>query len=260
MADDSLKTPVSITAIGIAAASLPPGFSGAFKEYTLSQAADFSKVAQKANSAGEGAYEAQQKNEEQDEVLANHEQRLDSAEATLANHETRITAAEVKLEDHETRITANEAELANHETRITQNESDIQSQGNRLTTAEGKISTLQTDVSGLKTRVTTAEGNITQIQGDYVSKSTTASQEIQSSLSIQTSLSVNGVKIIGPQQTGWTASTGTANKGAFNADASFTVSDPPTQAEVQAIVTALVATRQRTKALEDMARNHGLIA
>ncbi|EBU7629316.1 phage tail protein, partial [Salmonella enterica subsp. enterica serovar Virchow] len=68
-----------------------------------------------------------------------------------------------------------------------------------------------------------------------------------------------GTKVVGARQTGWTAATGTANKGVFNADLTFTVSDTYTQSEIQAIANALIAERRRTKALEDTLRAHGLI-
>lgn len=238
MANDNLNAPVVISAVGLSAASLPSGLSRAYETYILSQSTDVTNIAGKANEAGQGAYDAQVKNDEQDVELADHEQRLDAAEAELANHEARITAAEATLVNHEGRITANEAELANHEIRITQNEADIANQGARLTTAEGKI---------------------TALQSDYVSKSAVTSQTLASPLNVTASYSIGGTQVIGPRQSGWTAGTGTPNLGAFNANQTFTVSNPPTQAEVQAIVTALIAERQRTLALEQMARTHGLI-
>lgn len=231
MADDKLKTPVNVRAVSIKAVSLPVGFSPAYQQYVLSQEMDFTQVAGKANQAAGGAYNAQVRNDEQDVILADHEKRLDTAETKLANHEVRITAAEATLASHETRITAAEGNIA--------------SQGARLTTAEGNISSLQTSVGAIQT--------------DYVSKSATSPQSLSSSLDVTDGLLIDGVKVVGPQQTGWTAATGTANKGAFNADITFPVSDPPTQAEIQAIANGLTAERQRTKALEDVMRAHGLI-
>lgn len=259
MADNSLNAPVVISAIGISAASLPAGLSTAYQMYILNQSQDFTNVAGKANEAGQGAYDAQVRNDEQDVILDDHESRLDAAEATLQNHETRISAAEATLVDHESRIAANEAELADHETRITQNETDIASQGTRITTAEGNITTLQSDVSSLTTRVGTAEGNITALQGDYVSKSATGVQSLASPLNVTTSYSVGGTKVIGARATGWTAATGAALLGAFNASQAYTVSATYTQAEITAIKDGLIQSRQRIKALEDMLRTHGLM-
>ncbi|WP_447887272.1 tail needle knob protein [Serratia fonticola] len=168
MADDSLKDPVFVQALGITAASLPAIFSRAYQNYVLNQTQDFVAVAGKANEAGQGAWDAQTKNDEQDLVLAdhevrlnaaeatliNHEARITAAEATLVNHEERITAAEAELVDHEARITANEAELADHEIRITQNTTDIAALDVRLDTAEA-------DITSLETRMTAAESAIT---------------------------------------------------------------------------------------------------
>lgn len=73
MADESLNQPVILRAININASSIPIGWSPAYKQYILSQAVDFTNVAGKANEAGQGAYDAQVKNDEQDVTLADHE-------------------------------------------------------------------------------------------------------------------------------------------------------------------------------------------
>ncbi|WP_260516095.1 tail needle knob protein [Serratia fonticola] len=167
MADDNLNVPVIVQATRIDATLLPKIFSQPYFLYVVQQGTDLGNVAGKANEAGQGAWDAQVKNDEQDLVLAdhetrieaaeatliNHEQRITAAEATLVNHEERITAAEAELADHEARITANEAELADHETRITQNTTDIAVLDTRLDTAEA-------DIASLETRMTAAEAAI----------------------------------------------------------------------------------------------------
>ncbi|MGP4914023.1 phage tail protein, partial [Hafnia alvei] len=65
--------------------------------------------------------------------------------------------------------------------------------------------------------------------------------------------------VVGSRQTGWTASTGTALLGAFNASQTYTVSATYTQSEVSSMATGLQQARQRIKALEDALRAHGLI-
>lgn len=70
---------------------------------------------------------------------------------------------------------------------------------------------------------------------------------------------VNNVQVVGPQDTGWTAATGTANKGAYAAYAGQTIGAPPTQAQVQALDNAVVALSQRVVAIETALRTHGLI-
>lgn len=138
-ADGGLKIPVVVTALGVNASSLPAVFSQAYQYYVLSQATDFVNVAGKANDAGQGAYDAQVRNDEQDVILVEHESRITAAEAKLVNHEIRITAAESNITALDARLTTAEndidfitdeivdieAELVDHETRITQNESDI---------------------------------------------------------------------------------------------------------------------------------------
>ena len=70
---------------------------------------------------------------------------------------------------------------------------------------------------------------------------------------------VDGVKVVGPRETGWTAGTGTANKGAFATYVGQNVSAGYVEAEAQATDDAAKANSQRIKALEDALRTHGLI-
>ncbi|ENA1186695.1 phage tail protein [Salmonella enterica] len=218
MADPSLNNPVIIQATRLDASILPRNiFSQSYLLYVIAQGTDVGAIAGKANEAGQGAYDAQVKNDEQD------------------------------------------VELADHESRITANTNAINLLEVRLTTAEGKIVVLRSDVDYLLDEVIDIQADIVSIQTDYVSKTATASQSLASPLNVTTSYSVGGTKVIGARQTGWTAATGTANKGVFNADLTFTVSDTYTQSEIQAIANALIAERRRTKALEDALRAHGLI-
>ncbi|EFH8976985.1 hypothetical protein K7223_005038 [Escherichia coli] len=136
MADDSLKTPVRVSAIRISASTLPIGLSPTYQQYILSQALDFTNVANKANDAGQGAYDAQVKNDEQDVTLADHEQRISSAEVTLADHETRISAAEVSIADHEIRITQNESNISSLDTRVTSLETQVADHETRIDALE----------------------------------------------------------------------------------------------------------------------------
>lgn len=253
MADTSLQTPITVQASRIDATLLPQGFSQPYSLYVIQQGTDLGNVAGKANEAGNGAYDAQVKNDEQDTELADHEKRLSAAETELADHEKRIQAAEAELADHEQRITAAESDIADHEKRISANETE-------LADHESRISQNAEDISSLETAQQSDRNDIDKISSDYLSKSDTSSQSITGPLNVASSYSVNGTKVIGPRQTGWTLSTGTANKSAFNADQSYTVGAVYSQEEVQAIVQALIETRQRVKALEDMAVTHGLIS
>ncbi|HBB8559569.1 TPA: hypothetical protein J4Z52_001176 [Escherichia coli] len=169
MADSNLNVPVTIQATRLDTSILPRNiFSQSYLLYVIAQGTDVGNVANKANEAGKGAYDAQVKNDEQDVTLADHESRIEAAEETLINHEHRIAAAESTLADHETRITAAETELADHETRITQNTTDIDALDTRLTAAEGSISTLQSTVGDHSTRISALEYATTRKKSEVV--------------------------------------------------------------------------------------------
>ncbi|EFO2464379.1 phage tail protein [Escherichia coli] len=232
MADSNLNTPVIVQATRLDTSILPRNiFSQSYLLYVIAQGTDVGNVANKANEAGQGAYDAQVRNDEQDVILVGHEER--------------IRQLRIEVDDHEIRIAANTAAIA---------ALDV-----RLTTAEGEIVTLQADVSALDGRVTTAESNISALQDDYVSKTATATQSLASPLNVTTSYSVGGTKVIGARQTGWTAATGTPLLGSFNANQSYTVGTTYTQSEVAALATGLQQARQRILALETALRLHGLI-
>ncbi|EDT8926355.1 phage tail protein [Salmonella enterica subsp. enterica serovar Mbandaka] len=211
MADSNLNTPVVIQATRLDASILPRNvFSQSYLLYVIAQGADVGAIAGKANEVGQGAYDAQVKNDEQDVILDKHEKRITKTEKD-------ISGIKVKLLE------------------------------------------IENDVNGLKIKVEDIDGKVSEIIVDYVSLSRTGTQTLASSLNVSGSYSVNGTKVVGARQTGWTAATGTTNKGAFDADLTFTVSDTYTQSEIQAIANALIAERRRTKALEDALRAHGLI-
>lgn len=267
MANDELNTPVTIQASRIDATLLPKGFSTPFSLYLIQQGTDLGSVADKANQAAGGAYDAQATNDAQDKTLASHETRITNAEQELVNHESRIKAAETELADHEQRITAAETKLTDHENRLnaaeselTDHESRISANETELADHERRITENTNDISSVMQAQQADRDDIDNISNDYVSKQATALQSVSSPLGVTNSLAVNSKKVIGSQQTGWVLSTGTPNKAAFNADQVFTVNPTYTQEEIQAIVDALIEARQRIKALEDMASTHGLIA
>lgn len=125
-------TPVSVEARRLDISILPQNFSLPLTDYLVNQSDDLQSIADQANGAAEGAYQAQLTNEEQDELLAthsealqDHENRIDAAEITLHNHELRIDQLEttvvehtLTLQDHEDRISAAETTLVDHENRI----------------------------------------------------------------------------------------------------------------------------------------------
>ncbi|MFU2146421.1 phage tail protein [Hafnia paralvei] len=252
MADDSLNEPVIVRAVGISASSIPIGLSPAYSQYILSQATDFTNIAGKANEAGQGAYDAQVKNDEQDVTLDNHEMRITANTAAINLLEVRITTAEGQ---------------------IVVLRSDVDYLLDEVIDVQADIVTLQTDVSDIKTTVTT-------IQGDYVSKTATTNQTVQpvsgsllvgnvtspttdklqvvGSENVSVSYKVAGLQVLSARQTGWTAATGTAYKGAFDANQAWTIGILNVL-QIQEIANSLTQARQRIKALEDALRTHGQI-
>ncbi|EFO4007287.1 hypothetical protein DLS11_11240 [Escherichia coli] len=133
MADSNLNTPVIVQATRLDTSILPRNiFSQSYLLYVIAQGADVGNVANKANEAGQGAYDAQVRNDEQDVILVDHEIRLASAEAKIQDHETRITNAESAIVGLDSRLTTAENDidyltdeviaiqntLSDHETRI----------------------------------------------------------------------------------------------------------------------------------------------
>lgn len=133
MADSNLNVPVIIQATRLDTSVLPRNiFSQSYLLYVIAQGTDVGNVANKANESGQGAYDAQVRNDEQDVILVDHEIRLASAEAKIQDHETRITNAEAAIVSLDSRLTTAENDidyltdevvaiqntLSDHETRI----------------------------------------------------------------------------------------------------------------------------------------------
>ncbi|MFL7780565.1 hypothetical protein IXW78_18500 [Escherichia coli] len=133
MADSNLNVPVIIQATRLDTSVLPRNiFSQSYLLYVIAQGTDVGNVANKSNEAGQGAYDAQVRNDEQDVILVDHEIRLASAEAKIQDHETRITNAEAAIVGLDSRLTTAENDidyltdevvaiqntLSDHETRI----------------------------------------------------------------------------------------------------------------------------------------------
>ncbi|HBJ0432136.1 TPA: hypothetical protein OB858_004413 [Escherichia coli] len=133
MADSNLNEPVIIQATRLDTSVLPRNiFSQSYLLYVIAQGTDVGNVANKANQSGQGAYDAQVRNDEQDVILVDHEIRLASAEAKIQDHETRITNAEAAIVGLDSRLTTAENDidyltdevvaiqntLSDHETRI----------------------------------------------------------------------------------------------------------------------------------------------
>ena len=231
MANKNLSNPIEIQASYIVPNILPDNFSETYRRIVLSGADDMVKVAGRANEAGAEAFDAQVKNDEQDIILDDHEERLGDAEQTIVLHGN---------------------QLANHEERITKTEED-------LSKLEVRVLNVEQEIDGLKIKIQDLDGRISEIKVDYVSLSKTEKQKLLSPIDVSTSYSVNGTKVVGSRVTGFTSATGTAFKGSFNANQSYSFSADYTRSEMQALASGVVEARQRIKALEDALRSHGLI-
>lgn len=244
MADAPVK--VNVQSRRVDTSILPNTFTLPYKLYIIQQNTDVLSLAAAANNAGELAYEATVRNEQQDVILA--------------DHESRISALRIEVDGHELRITANTNAISLLDV--------------RLATAERKIVTLRSDVDYLLDEVIS-------IESDMVSKSSTSNQNIQSgggsllignitsptsdklqvlgSENVSVSYKVAGTQVVSSRKTGWTASTGTALRGAFDSDLTQSIGTTYNQAEIVALENMVIDARRRIKAIEDDLRSHGLI-
>lgn len=167
MADDNLTNPVLIQAQRIDASILPSVFSQPYLLYVIQQSADVGNVANKANEAAGGAYQAQEKNDEQDATLAQHT-------VQLFDHEGRITELELDVGDLQSRMTSAESDIdylldvaVDHESRITTNEINIADHESRITALEDYAYRIKSEVvySGVSLAITTTKVNLLQLLG-----------------------------------------------------------------------------------------------
>lgn len=158
----SKPTPVSVEARRLDISILPQNFSRPLTDYLVNQSDDLQSIANQANGAAEGAYQAQLTNEEQDEVLAAHTE-------TLQDHENRIDAAEITLQDHEMRIGQLETTVAghtitlqDHEDRISAAEATLIEHGDRLDAIEYAITRKKSELvfTGLSLAIPTTPTNL----------------------------------------------------------------------------------------------------
>ncbi|EHX8956914.1 TPA: tail needle knob protein [Escherichia coli] len=147
MADSNLNVPVIIRATRLDTSVLPRNiFSQSYLLYVIAQGTDVGNVANKANEAGQGAYDAQVRNDEQDVILVDHEIRLASAEA--------------KIQDHETRITNAEAAIVGLDSRLTTAENDIDYLANEVVAIQNTLSDHETRIDALEYATTRKKSEV----------------------------------------------------------------------------------------------------
>ncbi len=211
MADNTLLTPVEIQAKRIDASLLPSIFSQPYLLYIIQQSTDLGNVAGKANESAEGAHAAQERNDEQDLVLTNHENRITANEAQLFDHESRITANEGTLANHELRIGVNEVDIddlqirmataesdidylldvaVDHESRISANETELADHESRISDLEDYAYRQKSEVvySGISLAITTTEVNLLQLLGTLTPTSGSLSPFFDTTTGLMTGL------------------------------------------------------------------------
>lgn len=95
MADQSLNKPVVVQATRIDASILPRNiFSQSYLLYVINQGTDVGSIAEKANQAGGGAYDAQVRNDEQDVILDEHEKRIAKTEEDISGIKVKLLEIE----------------------------------------------------------------------------------------------------------------------------------------------------------------------
>lgn len=133
---------------------------------------------------------------------------------------------------------------------VLQQAADLGALAGQANSASNDAKTAQEQNAAQDEKISEQGQQLETVRGDYVSKTAAEPQSVTSSFSASSFL-VNGVQVVGSRVTGITAATGTAYRGAFDANKSY---------DAASVLVGLVEARQRIKTLEDALRQHGLIA
>ena len=166
MADSNLNEPVIIQATRLDTSVLPRNiFSQSYLLYVIAQGTDVGNVASKANEAGQGAYDAQVRNDEQDVILVDHEIRLASAEAKIQDHETRITNAESAIVGLDSRLTTAEDDIDYLTDEVVDIQNTLSDHETRIDALEYATTRKKSEVvySGVSVTITTAPTNLVSL-------------------------------------------------------------------------------------------------
>ncbi|HCD3809954.1 TPA: hypothetical protein SI563_000463 [Escherichia coli] len=166
MADSNLNTPVIVQATRLDTSILPRNiFSQSYLLYVIAQGTDVGNVANKANEAGQGAYDAQVRNDEQDVILVDHEIRLASAEAKIQDHETRITNAEAAIVGLDSRLTTAENDIDYLTDEVSAIQSTLSDHETRIDALEYATTRKKSEVvySGVSVTIPTAPTNLVSL-------------------------------------------------------------------------------------------------
>jgi hypothetical protein len=114
--------------------------------------------------------------------------------------------------------------------------------------------------SGEYYHLTSAQhGNVVDLLTGIDWNTGTSTLDVTGDVDISGNLERGGTQVVTARQTGWGAPTGTATRTTYATFAGQTISDPPTQTEVQNIDDHVVILSERLHALIDDLTTHGLI-
>jgi hypothetical protein len=97
------------------------------------------------------------------------------------------------------------------------------------------------------------------LSSDQLTLTSDRNFDVTGNVNVSGVFEVASVQVVGARSTGWTADTGTAEKGAKATYTAPTISNPPTQTEVQNIANALQGATRELKAIKDALIAHGLL-
>lgn len=229
MANENLKTALIVDQ-ALINVSLLEGLPLPLVDWLVNLQQTVQDIADKSNEAAAGAYESQTASDGQSEVIVNINQ---------------------SVEDQQNLVAELSREVNNNSRRIT----NVQESNSQV---EQRLSEVETKAETNRLNIESQGLEIDAIKVDYVSKSETVEQDIASPINVATSYSVDGVKVVGMQQVGFSATTGTDYKGTFNADKTYTVSSAYSQAEITTMANDLTLARKSIAALLKVMRSHGL--
>ena len=140
----------------------------------------------------------------------------------------------------------------------------IDTSGSDLTDISNRDHNVLTTIQGGTTSqyyhlTSTEHTNLTPLSGNIAWDAGNTELDVTGSVNMTAELLRGGTQVVTARQTGWGAPTGTATRTTYATFAGQTITNPPTQAEVQAIDNAVVILSERLKALIDDLTTHGLI-
>lgn len=235
----------------------------------LADAKEAKLLAQAAQELAQDAYDealnaldrANVAKETADEALdqiAIERQRNDTQDGEIAQLQQDVQSGSQDVTALQTQVNQNTTDIGNLNTAYTSLSGTVVSQGNTIASQGNTIASQGQTLASLGQTVSSQGTAISDIDQHTIKNNVTALQNMGGPLNMASELRINSVKVIGPRQTGWTASSGTALKGAFAADQGYNVSLTYTATDIRAIADGLIQARQRIKALEDVHRAHGL--